>query len=506
MYLSKLGYVVKKESLTEDQIIKLEQDLKVIPLSDEKYNFNKNTDSSYLLYTKTINKFYIPKMYGINTFGQPNSISKNFEGEIWKSEIPFCGTLLEHQLLPVEKLYNACVDKGGGILCLSTGLGKTVSSLQVLSRLKRKTIIIVNKIPLMKQWEQEITTFLPCARIGFLQGQKNINLQNKDIVIAMLQSLARIDYPKSLLEDFGTCIVDECHNLSSRVFSQVLTKLCCKYTIGLSATPTRSDGCEFVFKYHLGDIVYKSNSERKGLNPVLIIAKVKSKEYKQISTTNRFTGKEQIQFTSMLTELTEMNNRNNFVINSVLELLKLDDKRRILILSDRREHLKSLKSILDEKNSEYTNGLFVGQMKAKDLQTSMKSQIILATFQAFGEGVNVKELDTLFLVTPKKFIGHLSNSTRNESGKLEQIVGRIFRKEHLTKHPLIIDIYDTFSVYKNQFSQRKVFYKQHFKQLLIDEQNIDLDNLENLYLNFKKGYTSDLDNLDLDNLDSCVIE
>jgi hypothetical protein len=99
----------------------------------------------------------------------------------------------------------------------------------------------------------------------------------------------------------------------------------------------------------------------------------------------------------------------------------------------------------------------------------------LATYQAFGEGVSERELDTLLLITPKKFIGHLKTVTKNESGKLEQIVGRVFRKDHLDKNPLIIDLADDFSVYRNQSNQRRVFYKQHFTSYITQDHSINLD-------------------------------
>jgi superfamily II DNA or RNA helicase len=351
----------------------------------------------------------------------------------------------------------------------------TISALNVLSCLKGKTIIVVNKIPLMNQWESEIKQFLPDASIGFIQGQKNVSVENKDIVIAMLQSLAKIDYPDSLFEEFNTVVFDEIHNMSSKVFSQVLARLCCEYTIGLSATPKRSDGCEYVFKYHIGDIVYQSSSKRKGLHPIIQTIQVNSKEYKEITVINKMTGQNQIQFTSMLSELIDMEKRNRLIIEIIKNLVKKDN-RRVLILSDRRQHVITLKASLDNDQAvTFTSGLFLGQMKQVELERSKSSQVILATFSAFGEGVSEKDLDTLILITPKKFIGHLKNTTKNESGKLEQIVGRIFRKDHLDKHPLIVDLQDNFSVYKSQSAQRNTFYKQHFNNAVIEGQTVNLD-------------------------------
>ena len=392
----------------------------------------------------------------------------------------------------------------------------TISALNVLSCLKGKTIIVVNKIPLMNQWETEIKQFLPDTNIGFIQGQKNVSVKDKDIVIAMLQSLAKIDYPDSLFEEFNTVVFDEIHNMSSKVFSQVLAKLCCEYTIGLSATPKRSDGCEYVFKYHIGDIVYQSSLKRKGLHPIIQTIQVNSKEYKEICVVNKMTGQNQIQFTSMLSELICMEKRNRLIIEITKNLVKKDN-RRILILSDRRQHVIALKASLDnDQDVTFTSGLFLGQMKQVELERSKSSQVILATFSAFGEGVSEKDLDTLILITPKKFIGHLKNTTKNESGKLEQIVGRIFRKDHLDKHPLIIDLQDNFSVYKSQSAQRNSFYKQHFNNAVIEGQTVNLDdfslddiNINSIIIKKKKQNIITDEKIEqnaIDLLKHCVIE
>ena len=210
------------------------------------------------------------------------------------------------------------------------------------------------------------------------------------------------------------------------------------------------------------------------------IIKVDSDEYKEVTNVNKITGQSQIQFTSMLSELTEMAKRNTLITEIIKDLVNREN-RKVLVLSDRREHLKGLKLSFDTDPSiTFTYGLFLGQMKIADLEKSKASQVIFATFSAFGEGVSEKELDTLILTTPKKFIGHLKNATKNESGKLEQIVGRIFRKDHIDKNPLIIDLFDNFSVYKTQSNQRKTFYKQHFKALIINESIINLDDHENI--------------------------
>jgi superfamily II DNA or RNA helicase len=361
----------------------------------------------------------------------------------------------------------------------------TISTLNVLSQLRGKTIIIVNKIPLMNQWISEIKQFLPDAKIGIIQGQKKVEIYGCDIVVAMLQSLSKIDYPDILFSDFRVSVFDEVHNVSSRSFSKVLFKLTSKYSIGLSATPKRSDGCEYIFKWHLGDIVYEGTSERKGKTPIIRYLKINSNDYREVSMINKFTGKKTVQFTSMLSELIDMEKRNKLIIEIIKDCRK--EKRRILVLSDRRNHLQTLYKNLLEKDTDFTYGLFLGSMKIIELEKSKACDVILATYAAFGEGVSEKDLDTLILTTPKKFIGHLKNTTKNESFKLEQIIGRIFRKEHTDINPMIIDFQDNFSVFRAQGNSRKVFYKQHFQNVIFQNQSINLDEHNDIKIEYIKN-------------------
>lgn len=473
-YLSKHGYVLRKDTLERAEYTSLVQELRGRPLVDEKYN-RYNQDSSFPLYTETKNKLYIPKMYGLEKFGFPESETENYIGCDWSNDIEFTGSLYDRQIGPCNVLIEQLKNGSGGILSLGTGFGKSICALYVLSKLRKKTIIVVNKVTLMNQWASEIKRFLPNASVGFIQGQSNVDIHDKDIVIAMLQSLARIDYPIELFQEFGVTLIDEIHNTSSRVFSKVLSKLASKFTVGLSATPKRSDGCEYVFKWFIGDIVFQTSNERSGLPPIVNMVTLSSKEYKEVATENRVTGQKQIQFSTMLSDLTCMSNRNLLIVELIKKMVC--DGRKVLILSDRREHLKLIKGLLDKDTCvAFTYGLFIGQMKMTELERSKGCNVILASYQAFGEGVSERDLDTLILITPKKFIGHLKNATKNESGKLEQIVGRIFRKDHTERNPLIIDLCDDFSVYRNQSKQRRVFYKQHFQEVTIEEQSFDLDN------------------------------
>ena len=132
-------------------------------------------------------------------------------------------------------------------------------ALDIIAKLKKKTLVIVHKSFLLNQWIERIQQFLPTARVGKIQGQI-IDIENKDIVIGMLQSLSQKEYPEDLFDCFGLSIYDETHHLGAEVFSRCMMRTITNYTLGLSGTMQRKDGLTKVFKMFLGDIVHKEKS------------------------------------------------------------------------------------------------------------------------------------------------------------------------------------------------------------------------------------------------------
>jgi len=92
----------------------------------------------------------------------------------------------------------------------------TVLGLKIVEVIKKKTIIFVHKTFLKNQWIERIKQYLPDARIGCVQGQV-IDIEEKDIVIAMIQSISMKSYPDSLFDDFGLSIYDECFPSSTLI-------------------------------------------------------------------------------------------------------------------------------------------------------------------------------------------------------------------------------------------------------------------------------------------------
>ena len=201
-YLGEKGYSIFKECLSvqEQHFIRTELTVKpFIPKSPIQPN-------PFPIYLESPLKLYMPRYFGIDTYGPPDRILIHPGNNI---SLEFSGELRPYQNAIVDKYIKHVGECGGGLLDVDPGKGKTVMALNIASRLGKCTLVIVHKSFLLNQWIERIEQFLPGARVGKIQGQI-LDIENKDIVIGMLQSLSMKEYSKDTFRNFGLTIYDEC--------------------------------------------------------------------------------------------------------------------------------------------------------------------------------------------------------------------------------------------------------------------------------------------------------
>ena len=436
--LTKRGYAIVKKRFDYKDISNCKKELLVKPFVNNNYGV---AAEAYPIFLESSKKLYLPKHYGIKNFGEPECVKLTKGHEI---DLEFKGTLRPNQIPVVKAFLYTCKDgpfinkSNGGIISVPCGWGKTIMALYIISKLNRKTIIIVHKEFLLNQWRERINEFLPHARVGIIQGPK-IDVNNKDIVLAMLQSISIKDYDSKIFKDFGFTIVDECHHIAAEVFSRSLPKINSYYSLGLSATPKRADGLGKVFNMFLGPSVYKIDKDEKCVD-VRIISYNEVHNLKYNHEEMNYMGK--LCMPRMINNIINNNNRNYLILYLAKDLVKKG--RQVIILSDRRNQLKYLHEKLSN-NDELTVGYYVGSMKQKDLKQSEKANIILGTFPMAAEGLDIPTLDAAIFASPKS--------------NIQQSIGRITRKVHKTL-PIAYDIVDNFSIFPNQYKKRLRLYKK----------------------------------------------
>ena len=431
------GYGLDRETVSTELYKKIKEELTVKPTVIPDYDFGTQ---SFPVFRHNKTRIYLPKFFGIEKFGNvPEENKKERYGKDIKLE--FKGSLRPDQEKYMKKILKQINTKDGCVAAANTGSGKTVCGLWLISQLKKKTLIIVHKEFLLNQWVERIKQFVPKARIGVVQGKK-IEIKNKDIVIGMLQSLSKKDYPKGTFDSIGVVMVDEVHHVVAQSFSQVLHKINSHKILGLSATPKRKDGLTKVLKWFFGPIIEKEVMLSRIETPSVKIVHAVYDEAPKPT----YNFKNRVNLPNLINQIAADPGRNRLIVEQIIE--QTQTGRKILLLSDRRKMCTDLKDLLEESVKKLklkkTVGLYLGSMKDKDLTESNKCDIILATFSMASEGYDNSTLDTLILSTSKSDI--------------VQSVGRVLRKKNKFP-PLIIDIADPDFCF-GQMNKRRQFYKK----------------------------------------------
>lgn len=312
------------------------------------------------------------------------------------------------------------------------GFGKTLIGAKIFEQRAVKTLIIVNKNMLLDQWISRFVDYFGYKKsdIGFLG--KSQNRLNGNIDIATMQSLNNIP---ELVENYIQVIVDECHHIPALTFEQIVKNFKGKYILGLSATPNRKDELDPILYQQLGNISYEYKKPKTHTNRLLVIK-------------TEFTSSAD-NYAAIINELVSNEDRNRQIVKTIKENID----RKILLLSDRIEHLNLLENILKEEKIDFVSvhGSQNKKEQVENMQKVKTSSLILATSSFFGEGIDFPHLNTIIFATPISFYG-----------RLIQYLGRIGRGN---QECLAIDFLDSKNAMLNStYKKRLEGYKaMHYK-------------------------------------------
>lgn len=327
-----------------------------------------------------------------------------------------------------------------------TAFGKSFTALDIIRRMRLNTLVILHRESLLNQWVESAKRFFNNeVSIGKVQGT-NIDYRDRHITFSMLQTLMTENndkFPKDFFNHFGLIVVDENHILGAEKFGSVLPKFSNKYTLLISGTQRRADGCENVFKFCGGEVIYKA-SEKNRIRPVIyvrntqFVPKDKRGRVKQIES--KISG---------LKSITESKLRNQYIAKDVIKAVKAG--RYPLVMSERLEQLRNIReqvqkiALADGLN--LSHGFYVGDRSEDELKRAATCDIVYATIQMAKEGVDIPRLCCLFLASPLS--------------EIEQISGRICRRHPDKKPPFFIDYVDLeITPFRSSFVNRYILYNK----------------------------------------------
>jgi|TARA_B110000259_G_scaffold188246_1_gene245902 superfamily II DNA or RNA helicase len=353
--------------------------------------------------------------------------------------ITFNTDLRDEQKKVVSESTKLLSKKGSVIISCFTGFGKTICSIYLACKIGLKTLIIVNKIILIKQWEESIQQF--CSEnVSVQKLTSKSNKKESDFYIINAQNVEKMG--RDFFNDIGLVIVDEAHLIMAERLSKSLQYVHPRYLIGLTATPYRPDGLNLLLDFYFGPdkiirklfrdhLVYKVDT---GFKPPI--------EY----TTNN-----KVNWGALLDAQANNEERNNLII----EIIKHFKDRNFLVLTKRISQGEYLLKKLRCENESVTSLLGNNQEFDKN------ARILIGTNSKVGTGFDHKKLDALLLAADVEeyFI---------------QYLGRVFRTQDGI--PLIIDLIDKNNILNKHWLTRKGVYKEHGGTI----NNFDLSILKNL--------------------------
>lgn len=254
--------LIKKQlKIIDDYFTEKDEDVNYLSVSEIevaiKDQFGKKSLNELLVREEELLK---RKMGLVNNKKLKNTIVKlhNDIDQVRNSpKFPYKDGAREYQQIAFENWKN---NNQQGLFAMATGTGKTITSLNCLLEIYKKTgyykaLILVPTITLVNQWENECKkfNFSSIVKVSSKSKWKNdfASILTRErlfpteqvsyIVISTYASFARNNIfaelnqlpPKTLL------IADECHNMGSGTLLKLLPKINCKRRIGLSATPER---------------------------------------------------------------------------------------------------------------------------------------------------------------------------------------------------------------------------------------------------------------------------
>jgi superfamily II DNA or RNA helicase len=354
----------------------------------------------------------------------------------------FKGKLRKYQ----KQAATAVLRRRFGVLQAPTGSGKTVIALAIIAERRQPALVVVHTRELLSQWVARIHSFLgiPVDEIGVIGGGK-MRIGER-ISVGTVQSIYKIATEVSQHVKF--LLIDECHRVPSRTFSEAISAFDSKYQLGLSATAYRRDGLTKLINFYIGDTVHRI--DQKELTESGAILPFRVRWIKTAFATSRDPSNE---YSRMLSELTEDPGRNQLVCQEAAEQVNCGGGIP-LVLSDRKKHCQALAEALGRDHG-INADMLTGDLSKKAREKVVAKlnagacQILVATGQLIGEGFDLPALGAVVLTTPIRF-----------QGRLAQSIGRALRPSPGQDIATVVDFVDVHvGVLKHSARKRLEVYR-----------------------------------------------
>jgi len=407
--------------------------------------------------------YVVPPQYGLLHFGKPDTDLRGMGTDIdvqWNPEMKLWGSEPDkecNQQLVVKKIMDTYMtQQRGGLVELSTSSGKTMVACRVIYELRKKTAILLPSTELLIQWRARLEVCLPGIRIGIVQGEK-CEIDDVDILLVMIQTLASRDYKKDKFDSVSHVILDETDVMCAPQMAQGIAKVSkAIWMLGLTATLKRTDGMDKLLRLWCGGLIHRGQLATLSSRQTTVESVLFMRGNQQMCYTKEFDkGEEkdtdQPDAAKTMELLVSDPERNAFLIQELARLIT-EEKRRVIVLTTRKDHAYWLVVELRKRiDPELYKLIWFRRGMPAELRNKMDTEpfsCLISTFSLCGRGLDFGCADTLLLSCSKV--------------QVKQAIGRLrsFCKFDIKRQPLkIVDVCDMFGFFQTQRFRRLAIYK-----------------------------------------------
>jgi uncharacterized protein YlzI (FlbEa/FlbD family) len=363
--------------------------------------------------------------------------------------------------------------------------GKTYIAMDIMGKMKLKTLIVVMNTDLLEQWTALLSEYFPTASIGTLYGKRKCD---GDIIVGIINtvsdlkeftvtekkpvpnvgatqkyaSVKRTVDVDDLLRRVGLTVFDESHMYVSKEFRKVFRRIHSRFTIGLTATPDqREDKLDAVHQAWVGPIVDAETLDGYSASRDAFESDAKLIEYYARNEHCKFNVRDDgiIDYSSIVESIVSDPYRNELIVEEVLSLMQ--SGHFTFVFSDRRSHLEHLYDLLEMRCNELQTPavmeipeasrkviLYGGSSKETIDKAKRVSKVIFTTYAYSSTGVSIVTMNALVLATPRR-------------SNMKQIINRVFRLgSDRTVRRKIVDVVDAKLPLKGQVRERVKAYAE----------------------------------------------
>ena len=325
------------------------------------------------------------------------------------------------------------------LLYHATGTGKTVTAVTDAKRVGGRVLFIAHTKDLITQAAETFGRIWPEASVGlYVENFKETDTQ---IVCGSVQSIA-LNLESFFPESFDYLIIDEAHHASAETYQKVLAYFKPRFTLGLTATPERSDGVDILE-------IFKNTAHRLDIQTAVEIGELVSVRCIRIHTNIDLT---KVRFNSIQYNIKDLESkifvpeRNKLIVDTWMDYVR--DKRTVIFCASR----KHAELIAEELHQRGVAAMAVdGSMKLTERNeatarfASGKLKVLCAC-DLLNEGWDCPETEVLFMARP----------TMSKVLYTQQL-GRGMRLCEGKDSLMVFDFVDNASQYNTPYSLHRLF-------------------------------------------------